>query len=139
MLVKTHQLLREHENRAWEQVKRREDQVRGRHEYQPGDEVLLYWVQFRAFNEGHKKHHPRYVGPYTVKRVVQPDVLELDGLPGRMPSHINIQYIYPYRRDVDPHFMGLRQAEHPTPTEEVGVAHTSQGRRQGGQSVVSTP
>ena len=121
VLVKTHQMLRHHEQHTWEQVKQREDRVRGRHVYQPGDEVLLYWVPFRAFNEGHKKHHTRYVGPYKIKRVVQPDVLELEGLPGRMPSHVNIQYIHPYRRDADPQFTQLRQTRQPVPTGGVGV------------------
>ena len=135
VLVTTHQLLKQHEQQTWDQVKSRVDQTRGSHEYQPGDEVLLYWVPFRAFSEGHKKHHTRYVGPYKVKRVVQPDVLELEGLPGRMPTHINIQYIHPYRRDDDAQLARLRQAGFQPPTEGVDASHAGQGRRQGGQSV----
>ena len=118
-LVKTHALIKEHEQQVWKQVKRREDNVRGTHTYQAGDEVLLYWVPFRTFNEGHKKHHTRYVGPFTVKRVVQPDVLELEGLPGRMPTHINVQYIHPYKRDANPQIEQLRQLTPSNPTSDI--------------------
>ena len=90
VIIRTHEIMKANERRMWEQTKEREDRVRGHHQYQAGEEVLLYWPPFRAFNEEYKKHHVWYVGPFTVKRVVQSDVLELEGLPGRMASHINI-------------------------------------------------
>ena len=119
VLVETHEMIKEHETRVWDQVRSRENETRGKHSYQEGDEVLLYWVPFRTFNEGHKKHHTRYVGPFTVKRVIQPDVLELNGLPGRMPTHINIQYIHPYRRDKNPQ---LEQLRHDAPPTDVATS-----------------
>ena len=113
VLVKTHEIMKHHEHRMWDGAAQRENKKRGNHQYKVGDKVLLYWVPFRAFQEGHKKHHTRYVGPFTVRRVVQPDVLELDGLPGRMPSHVNIRYIHPYKEDSDPTLHRLRRAALP--------------------------
>ena len=92
-------------------MKAREDRKRGNHQYKMGDEVMLYWLPFRSFHEGYRKHKLRYVGPYQVKRVIQPDVLELEGLPEKMPKQINVQYLHPYHRDSDGNLARLRDVE----------------------------
>ena len=64
-----------------------------------GDEVLVYWIPFRAYNEELRKHRLRYIGPFTVRSVPNEDVVELEGLPARMPRNINVQYVHLYRRN----------------------------------------
>ena len=94
-------------------VKEREDRARGKPLFQVGDEVLVYWVPFRAYNEEARKHRLRYVGPFTVTSVPSQGVVELDGLPERMPRLINTQYVHRYLRDVDPQLASLRNAPQP--------------------------
>ena len=108
-LEDSHHIIKKNEEKVWKQVKAREDKKRGDHQYKEGDEVMLYWLPFRSFHEGYKKHKLRYVGPYRVRRVVRTDVLELDSLPEKMPKQINIQYLHPYRRDSDECLRRVRQ------------------------------
>ena len=89
-LKDSHQIIKQNEEKLWQQVKNREDKKRGKHQYQEGDEVMLYWLPFRAFHDGYRKHKLRYVGPFRVRKVIQSDVLELEGLPEKMPSQINV-------------------------------------------------
>ena len=107
-LKDSHQIIKRNEEKVWRQVKNREDRKRGGYCYKEGDEVMLYWLPFRSFHEGYKKHKLRYVGPYRVSKVVQTDVLELEGLPERMPKQINVQYLHPYHRDDDDILRQLR-------------------------------
>ena len=90
-----------HEEKGWRTVESRENKKRGSPQYQVGDEVLVYWVPFRAYNEELRKHRLRYIGPFKVVHVPSPDVLELDGLPAKMPRRINVQFVHLYRKDAE--------------------------------------
>ena len=102
-------VLRE-EQKNKEAVTARENRRRGNPTYQPGDEVLVYWVPFRPYNEELRKHRLRYIGPFKVCGTPTADVVELEGLPERMPRKINVQYIHPYRRDAEGWKTQLRDA-----------------------------
>ena len=93
------ELVQQSEAKGWQAVAARENKRRGNPVYQMGDEVLVYWIPFRAYNEELRKHRLRYIGPFTVRSVPNEDVVELEGLPARMPRNINVQYVHLYRRD----------------------------------------
>ena len=66
--------------------RRGESRKRGNPQLQIGDEVLMYWPPFRAYSDEARKHRLRYVGPYRIKKVVGPSVVELEGLPRQNAS-----------------------------------------------------
>ena len=136
------EMIEAQEQLARKSVAAREDKRRGSPTYQLGDEVLVYWVPFRPYNEELRKHRLRYIGPFRVTRMMMPDVVELEGLPAKMPKGINVQYVHPYRRDAEAWKARLRDAPAlphpqgpPAPSEPSSDAHPGPGgsdRRQEG-------
>ena len=70
----------------------------------------LNWPLFRAYADLARKHRMRYIGPFTVTRVVGDNAVELKGLPDRMPKVLNTEYVHLYKRDDDPRLAELRQS-----------------------------
>ena len=95
-MTRIHGLVTQNTQRANHDMEARESRKRGNPQLQIGDEVLVYWPPFRAYSDEARKHRLRYVGPYRIKKVVGPSVVELEGLPVRMPVVINVEYLYPY-------------------------------------------
>jgi hypothetical protein len=65
---------------AQQRAKEREDRKRREVEYKPGDQVVLSTVNMRwsADTERSKKLKPRFVGPFTVAKIVNPVAVKLD-------------------------------------------------------------
>ena len=112
-MKRIHGLVTQNTQRANHDMETRESRKRGNPQLQIGDEVLVYWPPFRAYSDEARKHRLRYVGPYQVKKVVGPSVVELEGLPAKMPSAINVEYLHPYMRDVDDRLAALRTSPAP--------------------------
>ena len=63
---------------------------------------MVYWPPFRGFDdEVPRKQRMRYAGPFKVISVPSQQVVELEGLPQRMPKYINLEYIHLYKRDTE--------------------------------------
>ena len=107
-LQRIHALVTHNTHRANQDMGTREDKKRGAPQLRVRDEVLVYWPPFRAYSEEARKHRLRYVGPYRVRKVVGPCVVELEGLPAKMPAAINVEYLHLYRRDSDDRLAALR-------------------------------
>ena len=114
MMYDIWQMIRRNEEKKQQQVTERENKHRGNHKYEPGDEVLVYWPPFRAYAELERKHRLRYIGPFTVIKMIGENAVELKGLPGRMPKAINLEYIHPYKRDEDTRLTDVTTAAVPT-------------------------
>ena len=107
-------MVKQHEESQQAQVAERENQRRGAATYSEGEEVLVHWPSFRPYADLYRKQRLRYVGPFKVKKMIGANVVELEGLPARMPTTINTEYIHPYRRDDNPLLASLRHS-HPPP------------------------
>ena len=108
-----HGMVTQNTQKANQDMETRESKKRGNPRLHVGDEVLVYWPPFRAYSDEARKHRLRYVGPYRVKKVVGPSVVELEGLPAKMPSAINVEYLHPYTRDADDRLTALRTSPAP--------------------------
>ena len=106
-------LVSANEEHVRQQVANREARVRGNPQYGYGDQVLVYWPPFRAYADLARKHRLRYIGPFTVLRMIGDNAVELDGLPERMPTTINTEYIHPYRTGDDARLEEMRQSPLP--------------------------
>ena len=93
-----HQLVKENGEKADRGVKETADKRRGQPEFKEGEEVLCR--RFRlATREGEvRKQDFLYDGPFVIKRMIRPDVAELDGLPRGAPTSINVQFLRHYHR-----------------------------------------
>ena len=110
----------ENEEKEQEHIKTREDQKRGSPHFQPGDKVLMHWPSFRPYADLFRKHRLRYVGPFTVIRMVGTNAVELEGLPEHMPNVINAEYLHPYITDDHPLLRSLRLSpDPPLPQREI--------------------
>ena len=118
-------LVADNERKEAAAVKQREDRDRGNPDFRAGDEVLVYWVPFRAYSKEAHKHRLRYVGLFTVVSVPSPGVVELSGLPERMPKRINTQYVHRYLQDDDPRLTHLRRAL--PPPQPAGIQRGNDG------------
>ena len=87
--------------------------MRGNPRYNEGDEVLVYWPPFRSYTDVVRKQRLRYIGPFKVTKMINDNVVELEGLPERMPKIINAEYIHLYKRDDDERLADLRQSPQP--------------------------
>ena len=94
-------------------IKEREDRKRGIPQYTAGDEVLMHWPSFRPYADMFRKHRLRYVGPFRVVKMIGQNAVKLEGLPERMPTVINTEYLHPYVRDESSLLSSLRHS--PTP------------------------
>ena len=113
MMYDIWEMIRRNEMKVQQQVADRESKHRGNPKYEVGDEVLVYWPPFRAYADLARKHRMRYIGPFTVTRVVGDNAVELKGLPDRMPKVLNTEYVHLYKRDDDPRLAELRQSPLP--------------------------
>ena len=93
-----HTLIQETENKQQQQIMARENKRRGAPQFAAGDEVLMYWPPFETYSDRPRKHRFRYEGPFMVKTVISPHCVSLEGLPERMPTTINVEYLHLYRR-----------------------------------------
>ena len=112
-MERIHGMVKQNTQKANHDMETREDRKRGMPQLHIGDEVLMYWPPFRAYNEEARKHCLRYVGPFRVQKVVGPCVVELEGLPAKMPAAINVEYLHPYRHDGDDRLAALRSPAAP--------------------------
>ena len=117
-LREIHQIVRENGEKADRSVKEIADRKRGHPVFKEGDEVLCR--RFRlATREGEvRKQDYLYDGPFVIKRMIRPDVAEIDGLPRGAPTSINVQFLRHYRRL--PQAEGLRDLTPPPPSKELG-------------------
>ena len=113
VIMRIWKMIQQHEQRARQQITERENKRRGNPQYSTGDEVLVYWPPFRAYTDIARKHRMRYIGPFTVVRMIEDNAVELEGLPERMPRVINTEYVHPYKRDDDEQLRQLRQSPQP--------------------------
>ena len=107
------EMVKRHEENQRNQVADRENRARGNPQYQEGDEVLVHWPSFRPYADLYRKQRLRYVGPFIVKKRVGDNAVELEGLPSRMPTTLNTEYIHPYRRDQSEILTALRHTQQP--------------------------
>ena len=103
-----HQLLQERHVQQARQIKDWEDSKRGKPQYFPGDEVLVYWPQFAPRTALVRKQRLRYEGPFEVEEVLSNTVLRLRGLPSKMSPLINVEFVHLYKRSPDCHLEQLR-------------------------------
>ena len=97
-LRRIHQVMQTAEEHNNEVTKRREDNKRGRPQFQVGDEVLCRYFP-QSFGMTPKKQNFSYHGPYVITRVASNgSAMELRGLPAGMPTVINVEYLRAYRR-----------------------------------------
>ena len=116
-----HTIVKHNETCARIQTTHRENMRRGKPIYHVGDEVLVYWPPFRPYADVARKHRLRYIGPFRVTNVPNANVVELLGLPERMPRTINTEYIHLYNRDTDSITASMRaSANPPLPTPSGG-------------------
>ena len=106
-------LVKQHEETQQEQIAERENKTRGTPRFEEGDEVLLHWPSFRPYADLYRKQRLRYVGPFKVKKMLGENAVELEGLPKRMPTSINAEYIHPYKRDDSDLLASLRNTQQP--------------------------
>ena len=102
-LTKIWEEVRKAEQAEFDESKKREDQKRGHPSFQVGDEVLCERFQLRRGDDndqGTRKQEFLFDGPFVVKRIIRPEVVELDGLPQGAPNHINVQFLRRYQRDL---------------------------------------
>ena len=112
-MERIHGMVTQNTQKANHNMETRESRKRGNPQLQVGDEVLVYWPPFRAYSDEACKHRLRYVGPYRVKKVVGPSVVELEGLSARMSAAINVEYLHPYTQDADDRLAALRSSPVP--------------------------
>ena len=91
-------ILQERQERQNKDIKAREDQRRGRPQYFPGDEVLVYWPPFAPRTTLVRKQRLRYEGPFQVEKVISDAVVQLQGLPDRMGPLMNVEFLHLYKR-----------------------------------------
>ena len=60
-----------------------------------------------------RKQRLRYIGPFKAIKIINDNVVKLEGLPERMPKIINAECIHLYKRDDDTRLANLRQLPHP--------------------------
>ena len=114
------QLVLKNEEKEQESIKNREDSKRGQPQFKTGDKVLMHWPSFRPYADLFRKHRLRYVGPFTVIKMVGNNAVELEGLPERMPTVINTEYLHPYISDDHPLLESLRRSpDPPLPQREI--------------------
>ena len=114
------QLVLRNEEKEQESMKNREDSKRGQPQFTAGEKVLMHWPSFRPYADLFRKHRLRYVGPFTVVKMVGTNAVELEGLPERMPTVINTEYLHPYISDDHPLLQALRcSPDPPLPQREI--------------------
>ena len=64
--------------------------------------MLVYWEPFSSYSTIPRKQRFRYQGPFRVVEVKPPHCVRLQGLPDKMPSTINVEYIHLFRRSASP-------------------------------------
>lgn len=109
---------RENIRKAQQRQQRYADEHRRELRLEPGAKVLLSTENLRAHMVGAPKFLPRFIGPYTIKRVVSPTAYELL-LPPTMHIHpvFHIHLLKPYLDGEAT--MPERVPIHPRPTPEV--------------------
>ena len=109
---------RENIHRAQERQRRYADEHRRELVFEPGARVLLSTENLRAGMAGTPKLLPRFIGPYTVKRVVSPTAYELE-LPSSMHIHsvFHVHLLKPYIDGQE--ILPERVPVHPRPTPAV--------------------
>ena len=107
------ELVKQHEEAQQLHLTERENKIRGSPRYEEGEEVLIHWPSFRPYADLYRKQRLRYVGPFRVKRMIGENAIEVEGLPNRMPTTINTEYVHPYRRDESDLLASLRNTQQP--------------------------
>ena len=79
-------------------VERYENRFRGHPKFLQGDEVLCRRFQLNLQENTRRKQEFQYDGPFIIKRMIKPSVVEVEGLPEGVPRSINVQYLRKYRR-----------------------------------------
>ena len=82
------------------EIANRENPRRGQPDFQVGDEVMCRRFQLCTSGDARRKQEFTYDGPFLVRRVIRPGVVQLWGLPHGAPTAINTQYVRRYKRDV---------------------------------------
>ena len=106
--MKIHKHIMEQEQKNKEQIQKRWQNKRGHPQYHIGDEVLVYWPPFETYNIKPRKQRFRYEGPFKVTNVFHPHCVQLEGLPPKMPTTINVEYIHLYKQTTNPTLRALR-------------------------------
>ena len=91
-------MIREAEAKQQQQIIVRENKKRGAPNVVAEDEVLMYWPPFDTYSTRPRKQRLRYEGPFIIQKVISPYYIVLEGLPERMPTTINVEYLHLYRR-----------------------------------------
>ena len=102
-----HKTMKEVERKSQEATKIQEDAKRRAMEFFVGDKVLVYWEPFQIYSTKPRKQRYRYEGPFTVTEVKPPHCVRLEGLPERMPTMINVEYVHLFKRASTPELRGL--------------------------------
>ena len=103
-----HAIITANEKKTWDQTRQREDSTRTTREFFVGDEVLMYWEPFSAYTTQPRKQRFKYQGPFTVVEVKPPHCVRLEGLPEKMPTMINVEYVHLYHRAKSPELRRLQ-------------------------------
>jgi hypothetical protein len=97
------ELAKQHLRQAQERQKQYADEHRREVTYQLGDQVLLSTANLRFLNsEFTPKLLPKFIGPYTIKRVISPVAYELS-LPPQLRVHpvFHVEKLKPFRQSHD--------------------------------------
>ena len=117
-LREIHETVKENGEKADKQVKDATDKKRGNPKFKAEDEVLCRRFRLATGTGEHRKQDFLYDGPYVIKRMIRPDVAELDGLPRGAPTAINVQFLRRYLRL--PQAEELRARSPPPPAQGEG-------------------
>ena len=94
-LTEVNNFVRQRQEQVAARMKERVDRARRVLIFQPGDLVLLSTKSHPRL-EGNRKQGRIRVGPFAVKRQVNPNAYELEGLPPDLPRTQNITFLTPY-------------------------------------------
>ena len=112
-LREIHQIVREHGERADRTTKEQADAKRGSPEFAEGEEVLCRRFRVGMGAGETRKQDFLYDGPFRIRKMIRPDVAELEGLPRGAPNAINVQFLRRYHRL--PEVANLRSETPPPP------------------------
>jgi hypothetical protein len=88
-----------------ESMRRYADGSRQQVIYKPGDKVLFHVSKYQAATPRHAQSHskilPKWIGPFTVVRMLSENVVELEERVESLTSkHVNVSYLKPFREEV---------------------------------------
>ena len=90
-----HELVTQKQDKSAYLQKKYYDRNRKELLFEPGDLVLLS-SSVHPILEGYRKHRPRFIGPFSVKKRIHPNSYQLAGLPPQVPKVQNVRYLRPF-------------------------------------------